>query len=71
MKPETEIRNLKREVRSANSERDYLRSQLRALESKRTATETRAVKAEAEVADWKRRFDIVLERLPSEGVKDG
>ena len=53
MKPETEIRNLKRELKDA----------LSALSRRITEVgeyRVRATKAEQECAEWKRRFDMLL-----------
>ena len=55
MKPETEIRNLKRSLLEARrdyaSTKETLRSVIR-----------RAQKAEKECAEWKERFDVLLRR---------
>lgn len=57
MKPETEIRNLKRDVKS-------LRYELKLADENTRAYRARATKAEQEVAEWKARFDALLMRTP-------
>lgn len=55
MKPETEIRNLKRALRETHVEK---------LEALQELAEYRgrATKAESRAADWERRFDELLSR---------
>lgn len=55
--PETEVRNLRRELSRANEE-------LRSLRLIAGREQARGVKAEAECAEWKRRFDLLLARTP-------
>jgi len=55
MKPETEIRNLKRGLKQC-------REQLRTLGLELSKALSRATKAEQEVTVWKARFDILLRR---------
>ena len=55
MKPETEIRNLKREVRLLTKSKGRWQEQATYLEG-------RMRKAEKEVAEWKVRFDLLLRR---------
>lgn len=55
MKPETEIRNLKRELRTTGE--DY-----RVLRVERDAYRSRATKAEQDAAEWKKRFDELLSK---------
>ena len=55
MKPETEIRNLKRYL--AEVRRDYL-----SMQETARALRRRAESSEREVAEWKARFDILLRR---------
>lgn len=56
---ETELRNLKRDYRDCQGI-------ARKWESLAQEYRTRATKAEQEVAEWKRRFDVLLERTPKE-----
>lgn len=53
----TQIRNLNRDLR----DRDAQLSRLKATVNEYRA---RATKAEQECAEWKRRFDLLLERTP-------
>lgn len=62
MKPETEIRNLKRDIKRWYAERETLRTE-------RESYRIRATKAEQEVAEWKRRFDALLAHTPPEPSK--
>lgn len=62
MTPQTELRNLRREHKRV---REALTEALRIGESYRG----RATKAEQETAEWKRRFDALLERTPKGGEK--
>ena len=57
MKPETEIRNLKRSL--LETRRDYKS----AMETLR-AVIRRAEQAEREVIEWRARFDVLLRREP-------
>jgi FtsZ-binding cell division protein ZapB len=56
LKPETEIRNLKRDLARARREATDLRLRYAALGE-------RAFKIGVEAEDWKRRFDALLARL--------
>ncbi len=66
MKPETEIRNLKREVKDLKYDRDRFQTNCRLQENA-------AKEALREVQEWKERFDKLLERqgLPPEFAKIG
>jgi phage shock protein A len=55
--PATEIRNLRRALAQTRD------GAARAV-SERDAFRARATKAEQEVAEWKRRFDLLLARTP-------
>lgn len=55
MKPETEIRNLKRDIKERH------RTYLDAMEE-RNLYRARVTKAEQEAAEWKRRFDELLSK---------
>lgn len=57
--PATELRNLRSSVRILNEEAVRWRLE-------RDGYRARATKAEQEVAEWKRRFDALLERTPKE-----
>lgn len=57
MKPETEIRNLKRELKDTQG-------RLRAIEQQRDDYRSRATQAEQQAADWRRRFDELLKIFP-------
>lgn len=65
MKPETEIRELKREVKRLRAlcvdSQDVNREERQATQIYRE----RASKAERDVAEWKRRFDILLSKCRS------
>lgn len=56
MKPETEIRNLLREV-------NMLRKKCAALERDQHIYRGRCTRAEIETAEWKGRFDRLLEKM--------
>ena len=55
MKPETEIRNLKRELKCESAS-------YRALKNEARDWQARALKAEIELTEWKARFDVLLRR---------
>jgi len=55
VKPETEIRNLKRRLTATN--REFL-----AIVEERNLYRTRATKAEQDAAEWKCRFDDLLSK---------
>jgi hypothetical protein len=57
MKPETEIRNLKRELRTERIRSDTLMRQA-------NIHKTRADKAERESEEWERRFDVAMNKIP-------
>lgn len=59
---ETQLRNVKSEL--AREEK-----RARQFASERDQYRIRATKAEQEVAEWKRRFDLLLERTPKEPTK--
>ena len=60
MKPETEIRNLKRELNRISKDRDlYMRDEKKALRE-RAAYLKISVEAKQEVEEWKKRFDLLL-----------
>ena len=63
MKPETEIRNLKREVNKLR--RDYTN----ASDARRVLLMERD-EARREIADWKERFDLLLSKLREEASDD-
>lgn len=58
MKPETEIRNLKRQLKDEVAVAWTMRQQVEHYR-------VRAMKAEQELAEWKERFDVLL-RAPYE-----
>ncbi len=62
--PETEIRNLKSKVRAL--EREVLR-----LKGALRAQETKWIRAHVDAEDWKRRFDLALERIPIPADNEG
>ena len=57
LKPETEIRNLKSELKR-------LRDAYSSERAARCAQEKRAIDAEADAKNWQRRFDEILQRVP-------
>ena len=57
MKPETEIRNLKRELRE-------LVIRLAAVNKSAVSNKWRTEKAEHEAKEWERRFDIAMSKIP-------
>lgn len=57
MKPETEIRNLKQNVKILTATVDAMRAE-------RDLFRSRATKAEQDAAEWRKRFDALLARVP-------
>lgn len=57
LKPETEIRNLRRELKRTEN-------WLKRAEHERDAYRARATQAEQQAADWRRRFDELLKIFP-------
>jgi molecular chaperone GrpE (heat shock protein) len=62
LKPETEIRNLKRQVKDWQKAEWRVRAELNKLRTEVDAYRARATKAEQECAEWKARFDVLLRR---------
>lgn len=62
MKDSTVIRNLRREVKFLTHESASLREERGAAMRDRDSWRGRATKAEQEAAEWKRRFDLLLEK---------
>jgi predicted RNase H-like nuclease (RuvC/YqgF family) len=60
----TALKNCRAELRRMNEENGQLKASLSEYRG-------RASKAEAEVAEWKRRFDILLSREPSPPTTSG
>ena len=57
MKPETEIRNLKRQLK-------LVENRANKAESSARISEDRAYRAEFEAEEWERWFDIVMSKIP-------
>lgn len=55
----TELRSLRKEVREA-------RDQIRRMDAERGVQRGQLTKAQQEIAEWKRRFDLLLTRIPME-----
>jgi hypothetical protein len=62
--PETELRTVRRELKKWKAGYDERVKDC-------TAFRMRAIKAEEESADWKRRFDLLLARSPPTSKGDG
>lgn len=54
------------QLRSLKAENKVLRSQVTRLQVEIQMSRGRATVAEKETAEWKRRFDLLLERTPKE-----
>ena len=70
MKPETEIRNLKRAMNELKRENTAERDARRALLIERDEARGRLNRANEEIADWKKRFDLLLSKLREEASDD-
>jgi len=66
MKPETEIRNLKRAMNELKRENTYALNARRVLLMERDEARGRLNRANEEIADWKKRFDLLLSKLREE-----
>ena len=67
VKPETVIRNLKRELKDAyrwKDETHYARKE-------RDDFRVRATRAEQEAKEWKRRFDVLLDKVRPLSLPEG
>jgi hypothetical protein len=62
VKPETEIRALKGQVRYLRKTGEQMRAQLREEIRRGAEDRDRATRAEQEAADWRRRFDELLSK---------
>ena len=70
MKPETEIRNLKRAMNELKRENTYALNARRVLLMERDEARGRLNRANEEIADWKKRFDLLLSKLREEEASD-
>jgi len=70
MKPETEIRNLKRAMNELKRENTYALNARRVLLMERDEARGRLNRANEEIADWKKRFDLLLSKLREEAASD-
>jgi len=70
MKPETEIRNLKRAMNELKRENTAERDARRVLLMERDEARGRLNRANEEIADWKKRFDLLLSKLREEASDD-
>ena len=70
MKPETEIRNLKRAMNELKRENTYAFNARRVLLMERDEARGRLNRANEEIADWKKRFDLLLSKLREEVTSD-
>jgi len=70
MKPETEIRNLKRAMNELKRENTYALNARRVLLMERDEARGRLNRANEEIADWKKRFDLFLSKLREEVTSD-
>ena len=70
MKPETEIRNLKRAMNELKRENTYALNARRVLLMERDEARGRLNRANEEIADWKKRFDLLLSKLREEVTSD-
>jgi len=70
MKPETEIRNLKRAMNELKRENTYALNARRVLLMERDEARGRLNRANEEIADWKKRFDLLLSKLREEASDD-
>ena len=70
MKPETEIRNLKRAMNELKRENTYELNARRVLLMERDEARGRLNRANEEIADWKKRFDLLLSKLREEAASD-
>lgn len=64
MKPETEIRNLKRELKETRNEASAYRERAEKWERMHDGRTTQLNAALKAVEDWKARFDALLSKLP-------
>jgi len=60
LKPETEIRNLRREVSELRKEKISLRTDITRFRREADLYLTRALAAEKKVSEWEERFDALL-----------
>lgn len=60
--------SLATQLRTANRALKESAAALDRAQAKLTEYRARATKAEQECAEWKRRFDLLLERTPKEGA---
>ena len=70
MKPETEIRNLKRAMNELKRENTYALNARRVLLMEHDEARGRLNRANEEIADWKKRFDLLLSKLREEVTSD-
>ena len=70
MKPETEIRNLKRAMNELKRENTYALNARRVLLMERDEARGRLNRANEEIADWKKRFDLLLSKFREEASDD-
>ena len=70
MKTETQIRNLVRELRELRAQRDRIAGELHDQSNAMGDYALRATKAETEVAEWKKRFDVLLSQLVKERERE-
>jgi FtsZ-binding cell division protein ZapB len=63
-KPETIIRELRRQIRDIQANRTFAESERSAAIRNRDEFRARTVRAEQEAVEWKRRFDALLAAMP-------